>query len=54
MLVKIPLHSETRNHLKTENLKLFLLSALKISIKSVTSNQEEMKYLEEAKLSFDF
>ena len=44
-----------RNHLKPESLEtLFLLSVLKMPIKSVTSYQAEIKYLEEAKLSFDF
>ena len=46
-----PLHksSKRRNHLKPENLEtLFLLSALKVHIKSVISNQTEIKYLEEA------
>ena len=39
--------STTRNHLKPENLEtLFLLSALKMLIKSVTSHQAEIKYLE--------
>ena len=38
-----------RNHLKPENLEtLFLLAALKMFIKSVTSYQAEIKYLEEA------
>ena len=38
-----------RNHLKPENLEtLFLLSALKVPIKSVTNYQAEIKYLEEA------
>ena len=41
--------SKTRNHLKPENLEtLFLLSALKMPITSVTSYQAEIKYLEEA------
>ena len=52
LLVKIPLHCmifKRRNHLKTENLEtLFLLSALQMPIKSVTSYQAEIKYLEEA------
>ena len=40
--------SKTRNHLKPENLEtLFLQSALKMPIKSVTSYQVEIKYLEE-------
>ena len=47
--------SKRRKHLKPENLdNLFLLSALKVPIKSVTSCQAEIKYLEEAYLSFDF
>ena len=47
--------SKTRNHLKPENLEtLFLLSALKMPIKSATSYQAETKYLEDAWLSFDF
>ena len=38
-----------RNHHKPENLEtLFLLSALKMSIKSVISYQTKIKYLEEA------
>ena len=41
--------SERRNYLKPENLEtLFLLSALKMPTKSVTSYQAEIKYLEEA------
>ena len=41
--------SKRKNHLKPENLEtLFLLSALKMPIKSVTSYQAEIKYLEEA------
>ena len=40
--------SKTRKHLKPENLEtLFLLSALKMPIKSVTSYQAEIKYLED-------
>ena len=40
--------SKRRNHLKPENLeRLFLLSALKMPIKSFTSHQAEIKYLEE-------
>ena len=44
------------NHFKPENLEtLFLLLELKVPInKSVTNYQAETKYLEEAKLSFDF
>ena len=39
--------SKTRNHLKPENLEtLFLLSALKMSIKSATSYQAEKKCLQ--------
>ena len=46
--------SKRRNHLRPENLEtLFLLSALKVFVSSVTSYQAEMKYLE-AELSFDF
>ena len=38
-----------RNHLKPENLETpFLRSALKMPIKSVTSYQAEIKYLDEA------
>ena len=41
--------SKRRNHLKPENLEtLFVPSALKVSIKSVTSYQAEKKYLEES------
>ena len=41
--------SKRRNHLIPENLEtLFLLSALKMPIKSVTSYHAEIKYLEEA------
>ena len=41
--------SKRKNHLKPENLEtLFLLSALKMPIKSVTSYQTEIKYLEDA------
>ena len=41
--------SKTRNHLKPEDLEtLFLLSALKMRIKPVTSYQAEMNYLEDA------
>ena len=41
--------SKRRNHFKPDNFeKLFLLSALKMPINSVTSYQAEMKYLEEA------
>ena len=41
--------SKRKNHLKSENLEtLFLQSALKMPIKSVTSYQAEIKYLEEA------
>ena len=41
--------SKKRNHLKPEKLEtLFLLSALKMPNKSVTSHQAEIKYLEEA------
>ena len=41
--------SETRNHFKSEILEtLFLLSALKMPIESVTSYQPEIKYLEDA------
>ena len=37
-----------RNHLKPDNLETpFLLSALKMPIKSVTSYQAEIKYLED-------
>ena len=40
--------SKTRKHLKPENLEtLFLLSVLKMPIKSVTSYQAEIKYLED-------
>ena len=47
--------SERRKHLYPENLDtLFLLSALKVPIKSVTSYQAEIEYLEEAQLSFGF
>ena len=47
--------SKRRNHLQPENLEtLFLPSALKLPIKSVTSYQAEIKYLEESQLSFDF
>ena len=39
--------SNRRNHLKPENLETpFLLSALKMPIKSVTSYRAEIKYLE--------
>ena len=39
--------SKRKNHLKPENLEtLFPLSALKMLIKSVTSHQAEIKYLE--------
>ena len=39
--------SKGRNHLKPDNLEtLFLLSTLKVPIKSVTSYQAEPKYLE--------
>ena len=53
MLVKIPSplykSSKTRIHLKPENLEtLFLLSELKMHIKSVTSYQAEIKYLGDA------
>ena len=41
--------SKRKNHLKPENLEtVFLLSALQMPIKSVTSYQTEVKYLEEA------
>ena len=41
--------SKRRNHLKPENFEtLFLLSAFKVLIKSATSYQAEIKYLEEA------
>ena len=41
--------SKRKNHLKHDNLEtFFLLSALKIPIKSVTSYQAETEYLEEA------
>ena len=41
--------SKERNHFKPENLEtLFLVSALKVSIKSVTSHQAEIKYLKES------
>ena len=41
--------AKTRNHLKPGNLEtLFLLSALKMPIKSVTSYQAEIKCLEDA------
>ena len=41
--------SKTRNHIKPENLEtLFLLSALKMPIKSATSYHAEIKYLEHA------
>ena len=40
--------SKTRNYLKPDNLEtLFLLSALKMPNKSVTSYQAEIKYLED-------
>ena len=40
--------SERRNHPKPENLEaLFVLSALKMPIKSVTSYQAEIKYFKE-------
>ena len=40
--------SKRKNHLKPENLEtLFLLSALKMPIKSVTSYQAKIKYLED-------
>ena len=39
--------SKRRNHLKPENLETILpLSALKVSLKSVSSYQAEIKYLE--------
>ena len=41
--------SKRRNHVKPENLEtLFLLSTLKMPIKSVTSFQAKIKFLEEA------
>ena len=41
--------SKRRNHLKPENLEIpFLLSALKMPMKSVTSYETEIKYLQEA------
>ena len=41
--------SKRRNPFKPKNLEtLFLLLALKVSIKSVTSYEVEIKYLEEA------
>ena len=41
--------SNRRNHLKPENLETaFLLSALKMPNKSVTTYQAEIKYLEDA------
>ena len=41
--------SKTRNHLEPEHLEtLFLLSALKVPIKSVSNYQAEIKYLEDA------
>ena len=41
--------SKARNHLKRKNLEtLFLLSALKMLIKSGTNYQVEIKYLEDA------
>ena len=47
--------SKRKNHLKPENLEtVFLLSALKMPIKSVTSHQAEIKILRRSKLSFDF
>ena len=43
--------SKRRNHLKPDNLEIFfLLLALKMPVKSVTSYQAEIKYLEEVKL----
>ena len=53
LLLKIPFHksSKRRNHLKLDNLeKFFLLPAWKTPVKSVTSYQAEIKYLEEAQL----
>ena len=57
----LPLYksSKRRNHLKNKDTPenkdtLFLLSALQMPIKSVTSYQAEIKYLEEVYLSFDF
>ena len=41
--------SKRRNNLKPDNLEIFfLLLALKMPVKSVTSYQAEIKYLEEA------
>ena len=41
--------SMRKNHLKPDNLEtFFLLSALQMSIKSVTCYQVEIKYLEES------
>ena len=41
--------SKRRNHLKPENLETpFLLSALKIPIKSLTNYRAKIKYLEDA------
>ena len=43
--------SKRSNHLKPDNLEtFFLLLALKMPVKSVTSYQAEIKYLEEVKL----
>ena len=44
-----------KKHLKPQNLvTLILLSILKMPIKAATSHQAKTKYLEEAKLFFDF
>ena len=52
-----PLHksSERKNHLKPENLgTVFLLSALRMPIESVTNHRAEIKYLEISPLIYRF